>query len=73
MKAVIVEREKEIEEKKAIVKNKDVEINELKDSFEKEGEEIRKKVRICKDDHCLVSIISYLLGLILIDIKQFTP
>lgn len=73
MKAVIVEREKEIEEKKAIVKNKDVEINELKDSFEKEREEIRKKVRICKDDHFLVSIISYLLGLILIDIKQFTP
>lgn len=51
MKAVITEREKEIEEKKAIVKNKDVEINELKDSFEKEREEIRKKVRICKDDY----------------------
>jgi len=51
LKAVITEREKEIEEKKMIVKNKDVEINELKDSFEKEKEEMRKKVRTCKDDH----------------------
>ena len=51
MKADIAEREKEIEEKKTIVKNKDVEINELKGSFEKEKEEMKKKVRICKDDH----------------------
>lgn len=50
LKAIISGREKEIEEKKMIVKNKDVEISELKDSFEKEKEEMKKEVRITKDD-----------------------
>ena len=48
LKAIINEREKEIEEKNMIVKNKDVEISELKDSFEKEKEEMKKEVRRTK-------------------------
>ena len=50
LKAIISEREKEIEEKKMIVKNKDVEISELKENFEKEKEDMKKEVRMPKDD-----------------------
>ena len=50
LKAIISEREKEIEEKKMIVKNKDAEINELKENFEKEKDDMKKEVRIPKDN-----------------------
>lgn len=46
LKAIVSEKEKEIEEKTKALKSKDLEINELKDSFEKEKEEIKKQVSV---------------------------
>ena len=48
LKAIISEREKEIDAKKMMLKNKDVEISELKGSFEKEKEEMKNQARITK-------------------------
>ena len=44
LKAVIGEKEKEIVEQQKIVTSKDVEINQLKESFSKEKDEIQKEV-----------------------------
>ena len=48
LKAIISEREKEIDAKKMMLKNKDIEISELKGSFEKEKEEMKNQARITK-------------------------
>lgn len=44
LKAVIGEKEKEILEQQQIVTSKDVEINQLKENFSKEKDEIQKEV-----------------------------
>ena len=44
LKAVIGEKEKEIVEQQKIVTSKDLEINQLKESFSKEKDEIQKEV-----------------------------
>ena len=44
LEAVIGEKEKEIVEQQKIVTFKDVEINQLKESFSKEKDEIQKEV-----------------------------